>query len=350
LAALEETMRRFPHDAVAPTARAEVLRDLGRHDEALAASEEATRRFPHNEVASAARAEVLRDLGRHDEALAALEETRRRFPHNAVAPAARAEVLRDLGRHDEALSALEETTRRFPYNRVAATARAVTLRDMGRYEEAIYALMQMRRSFPRDLFVRNTLGHVLAMSGKLSDAQALLSPVAENPKVRDDWIASHILATAWLKAGKYAEATSAFETGARDCSFRDVRPYFETASKLALLLNDRAVEAATQIEALAQRPQLPRKEVVVLRLFQAHALAEAGKKAQAEAVLGSATILDFAGFREKRLKQALTEQYGLTRPISAGPNKKLTEEIKDLEIGLITPPLWNTRAIALRAA
>ena len=95
-------MRRFPQDEVAPNARAETLRDLGRYDEALAAFEETMRRFPQDEVAPNARAETLRDLGRYDEALAAFEETMRRFPQNEVAPTARAHLLASLGRVQEA--------------------------------------------------------------------------------------------------------------------------------------------------------------------------------------------------------------------------------------------------------
>jgi tetratricopeptide (TPR) repeat protein len=148
LAALEDTMRRFPANEVAPNARAETLRDLGRYEEALAALEDTMRRFPANEVAPNARAETLRDLGRYEEALAALEDTMRRFPADEVAPTARAETLCDLGRYEEALTAFEDIMRRFPHDVVAPTARAETLRDLGRYEEALAAFEDTMRRFP----------------------------------------------------------------------------------------------------------------------------------------------------------------------------------------------------------
>ena len=53
---------------MAATARADILCDLGRYDEALAAFEDALHHFPHNEAAATARAETLRNLGRYDEA------------------------------------------------------------------------------------------------------------------------------------------------------------------------------------------------------------------------------------------------------------------------------------------
>jgi predicted Zn-dependent protease len=102
-------MGRFPHNEVAPTARAETLRDLGRYEEALAAFEETMRRFPHNEVARNARAHLLgnfRRLGDVETLLVpAAREARTRNDWIAAHILAMARLR--AGRIDEALVELE---------------------------------------------------------------------------------------------------------------------------------------------------------------------------------------------------------------------------------------------------
>ena len=94
-----------------------VLREMGKHDEALAAFEETITRFPRDMVAFNGSAEVLREMGKHNEALAAFEETITRFPRDVVAFNGRAEVLREMGKHDEALAAFRRNNHSIPWGR-----------------------------------------------------------------------------------------------------------------------------------------------------------------------------------------------------------------------------------------
>jgi tetratricopeptide (TPR) repeat protein len=120
------------------------------------------RRFPANEVAPNARAETLRDLGRYEKALAAFEDTMRRFPASAAAPTARAETLRDLGRYEEALAAFEETMRRFPHNEVTRNAYAHLLGQLGRIDDVEKLLaFAAKRSLTRGDWIA---AHILAMA------------------------------------------------------------------------------------------------------------------------------------------------------------------------------------------
>ncbi|MGR3717497.1 MAG: tetratricopeptide repeat protein [Thermohalobaculum sp.] len=352
LAAFDDTMRRFPQDVVAPTARAETLRDLGRHEEALAAFEDTMRRFPQDVVAPTACAETLRDLGRHEDALAAFDDTMRRFPQNEVAPTARAETLRDLGRHEEALAAFDDTMRRFPQDVVAPTARAETLRDLGRHEEALAAFDDIMRRFPQNAVAPTACAHLLATCGRLSEAETMLAKATARLVTNSDWIALHIIATARLRAGRVDDAISDLERGARHCSFRDTRRYFETALPLALLAKKRAAEAAERLEAIARNPLMPRREATNIVLFQAHALAEAGEPNRARALVESAQIVDFAAARQRQLAAALTEKYGLItgEPTSAERSEQLSERISTLEFELLRPRLWSVRTATMRAA
>ena len=292
------------------------------------------------------RAETLRDLGRHDEALAAFEETMRRFPQDEVAPTARAEALRDLGRHDEALAAFEEATRRFPQNQVAPTARAETLRDLGRHDEALAAFEETMRRFPQNQVAPNAYAHLLAEVGRFQDAEALLVPRATRSRTRDDWIAKHILGMARLRAGCASEALTEFEQGIRFCSFPDMRRSFETGRTLALLAEHRAAEAVQQLEKLAKIRSLSSNEMTNIVLFQTHALAEAGEPLRARELVNSAQIIDFAAARQKRLAGALAERYGLISGVRPSDPKvrELNEEIETLEFELVRPKLWTFRA------
>ncbi|HKI15648.1 MAG TPA: tetratricopeptide repeat protein, partial [Roseiarcus sp.] len=109
----------LPPDAALENARAELLRELGRPEDALAAFDETIRLFPRDDVARNARGETLRELRRPEDALAAFDETIRLFPRNEVARTARGETLRELGRPEDALAAFDETIRLFPRNVVA---------------------------------------------------------------------------------------------------------------------------------------------------------------------------------------------------------------------------------------
>ena len=230
LASFDETIVRFPENVVARNARAETLRDLGRLDEALASFDDTIVRFPEDVVARTARAETLRDLGRFDEALASFDDIIERFPEDVVARTARAETLRDLGRLDEALASFDDTIVRFPENAVARTARAETLRDLGRLDEALASFDDIIVRFPESLVARNALAHILGRLGDVDRAEALLKVAAAGPRLRQDWIAAHILAMARLRAGRIDEALKGLDQGIRECPFADVRKYFRNRS------------------------------------------------------------------------------------------------------------------------
>jgi tetratricopeptide (TPR) repeat protein len=76
----------------------------------LALYEETNEKFPQDVVGFCGKAEVLRELGRLDEALALYEETNEKFPHNVFGYNGRAGVLILKGRIDEAIELLSQGT------------------------------------------------------------------------------------------------------------------------------------------------------------------------------------------------------------------------------------------------
>jgi tetratricopeptide (TPR) repeat protein len=234
----------------------------------------------------------------------------------------------------------------------ALNVRAETLRDLGRYEEALTTFQETMRRFPDDEVAPNAYAHLLAELGRLPEVEARLAPAAQRLRNGGDWIAAHILAMARLRAGHTKEALAELERGAQFCPFPERRKYFITALPLALLADQRAAEAARQLETIAKDPTLSRVNAANIVLFQAHALAESGQNQHAQTHVESAQIIDFATARQKQLAYALIERYGLAGgPPAAGASaQQLSEDIAALEFELVGPKLrrslWSHRRAA----
>ena len=210
----EGVIQDFPHDPVGRNGRAEVLKALGRLDEALREYEEAVRDFPHNVVARAGRAEVLKALGRLDEALQEYEGAVRDFPQDLVARNGRAEVLKALGRLDEALQEYEEAVRDFPHNVVARSGRAEVLKALGRLDEALREYDGAVRDFPHNVVARTGRAEVLKALGRLDEAlQEYEGAVRDFPQ---DVVARSGRAEVLKALGRLEEALREYDGAVRD--------------------------------------------------------------------------------------------------------------------------------------
>jgi tetratricopeptide (TPR) repeat protein len=259
-------------------ARAEVLRELARPEDALAALDATIQMFPRHVVPRNARAEVLRELGRPEDALAALDEAISLFPRDVVPRSARAEVLRELGRPEDALAALDETIQLFPRNEVARTARANLLSLMGRHQEVTESLIS----------------------------------VADAPRTRGDWICVHVLAISNLRAGKIEDAIAILKNGRKNSPFRDTWCYFDGALAVALLAKRNATEAVAVIEQ-AERIAGTAEQRKTLYLLRTHATVDLGRvEAASDLLRKSAAIIPFESFLQKSLARELTRRIELT--------------------------------------
>ncbi len=99
---------------------------------------------------------------------------------------------------------------------------------------------------------------------------------------------------------------------------------------------------------------LSRVEKANVALFEVHALAEAGERELAQALVESEEVIDFAAYRQKRLASKLTERYSLGGgPSASGADaQQLSKDIATLEFVLVlpTPALRSYRAGFRRAA
>src|SRR5579885_3204581 len=126
-------------DAFTNTGRAETFRASGRLHDALTAYDSAVAEHPDNVVAKNGRAETLRAMGRLDEALAAYDAVLVDNIGDAFTKTGRAETLRAMGRLHDALTAYDSAVAEHPESAVAKRGRAEVLKAMGRLDEALAA-------------------------------------------------------------------------------------------------------------------------------------------------------------------------------------------------------------------
>ncbi len=182
---------------------AEVLRDMGRYDEALAEYKSLTEQVPFESAAWAGLASVLMDLGNFDDAikyfgiaathsggvvaangratayklsgnfpsaLRLYDEALREFPNEAALLCGRAEVLRARGDLLEALDAYDLAIERAPYLPIPLNGKAEVLKELQRYSEAADVLRNAIILFPYDQATVSGYAGLLKSRGRYDEA------------------------------------------------------------------------------------------------------------------------------------------------------------------------------------
>ena len=146
----EETLRAHPDSVFARHGRADVLRTMGRLCDALDAYDAMLLDDPTDVFAKTGRAMVFKTGRRFEEALAAYADTAREHPECIVAKTGGADVLKVMGRLADALSAYDAALLAHPASMVARTGRADILRLLGRHDDSLAAYHEAGRAHPQD--------------------------------------------------------------------------------------------------------------------------------------------------------------------------------------------------------
>jgi Flp pilus assembly protein TadD len=149
-----EAVRRFPENAVARVALADLLVKTERFADAEALLRETMDRFRDNEVSRNALADLLAKTERFADAEALLRETMDRFRDDEFSRNALADLLTRSDRLDEAEYLYRETMAQFRRDRVAPHALAFLLLRRNRIAEAEDLYWQIRSRFAEDRYTR----------------------------------------------------------------------------------------------------------------------------------------------------------------------------------------------------
>ena len=125
---------------------------------------------------------VLRELGRHEEALVPALRAVELAPNEFDVQWNLSVVLRELGRHEEALVPALRAVEQNPYHFQGQTALAGILYKLGRHEEALVPALRARELAPNEFDVQWNLAFVLVALERYAEAlQAFDRAVAIDP-------------------------------------------------------------------------------------------------------------------------------------------------------------------------
>ncbi len=172
LAEYNNIIATYPENAIAKNGRADVLKAMGRFDEALAEYNTIIAAYPEDAFAKSGRADVLKVMGRFDEALAEYNTIMAEYPENAIVKNGRADVLKVMGRLDEALAEYNTIIATYPENAFAKNGRADVLKAMGRFDEALAEYNTIIAAYPENAIAKNGRADVLKVMGRLDEALA----------------------------------------------------------------------------------------------------------------------------------------------------------------------------------
>lgn len=326
-----------PNDAEAWNALASVAHETGRSDEALTAYARALENDPRLLAARLARAGLLLDLDRLDEAGADIEYLRKEYPVEPRAMLLRALWLQRRGETDAARTALadtgavlkavpRETMERFP---ALLLVSGLTHSALGELERARDDLARYLELAPDNPGARKQLGAVYVRLNEPTQAVAVLEPA--RLRVPDDPRILALLGVAYSMKGSHLVATELLEKAAAlSGGAPDIRTDL-AASRLRVGRQDEALDelagvfdhdpaqtrAGVMLASLhLQRGEAPAAVEIMQKLVEnepqnltflnilASALLAVGKQAEARAALERAVEID-PGF--------LPAQLGLAR-------------------------------------
>ena len=291
-------IRRFPHEPVLLSGKADVLRTMGRYEDAVEVYASAVERFPFEPAAFNGYAETVRDIGDISGALRIYEVAVNKFPQDVRVRSGQAKTLQVAGRYADALQAFDKNVRDFPYDLFGLTGRANLLRLLGRYNDAVEAYEAIIVRRPDYAAARNGKAAVLILLGKLDLADAMLP--RENPTTSIEWVGYHIRGMMYLKSGNIEDAIKVFTYGIQKNPFHRERSLFESGLAAAKI-RIREFEPAARL--------LEQTSGVIAKLLQMHSFAAIGNIDRAKAAMLAVNDNEPPGV--VHLREALATKFSL---------------------------------------
>jgi tetratricopeptide (TPR) repeat protein len=184
---------------------------MGRLDDALQEYESIAKEFPHNVVARTGRAEVLKGMGHLQEALREYESIAKEFPADVFARNGRAEVLKGMGRLEDALREYESTAKQFPADVVVRNGAASVCVLLADYELATAWIGASIDAEPVNWVGLHILGMIRLRTDRTAEAVALFERGLRDGPFEGRRIFRSALAYARLLAHDLDQAASILE-------------------------------------------------------------------------------------------------------------------------------------------
>ncbi len=197
---------RFPDRPVGHIGVAEVLREMGRLDDAEEAFSKATRLFPDSEWAATHYAEIALRRQEWTEALRRWESVTEKFPDHADSYIGLAAALRGLARLDEADAVLAQAVVRFTRNHWVAIGYAQTAVERRDWARAVYRWDLVLQRFPHEAAGHIGKATALIEAGRLDEAERVLNAAAVRFPT-DQLVARGLSTLAVRRAGAIVEPT-----------------------------------------------------------------------------------------------------------------------------------------------
>lgn len=205
-----DTLAKNPESLIAHNNLGSILRQQGKHHEAMVHFSEALRIRPDAVEALNNLGISLDTQGRQEEAVVYFTEALRLKPNYVAAHNNLGVALTALGKLEEAIAHLSEALRLNPQYAEAHNNLGIALTSQGKPEEAVVHFSEAIRLKPQHAEAHNNLGFVLTGQGRLEEAIAHL---AEAIRLKPDYIEAHNnLGAALAKQGKFDQAISHYST------------------------------------------------------------------------------------------------------------------------------------------
>lgn len=228
-----DAVERFPTQVVLLCGLAEVYKVAGRHEEALARFKEIVQVYPEDSSCHSGYAEALREAGRISDAIEVYSAARKKFPAELIVRSGYANILRVSGRLSEALVEYEGVTRDFPFNLDTLVSRGALLREFGQADNAIELYDRVLARDPSNLSARTAKAAILGTRKFFEEAHRILPN--DPPKMKADWVAQHVRAMLYLKAGRFDAAVELLKEGASRAHGERQRALFQVGLALAMM-------------------------------------------------------------------------------------------------------------------
>jgi tetratricopeptide (TPR) repeat protein len=237
-------------DVVVDSTAAEVLKNLGRFDEAREQYEAALLKFGEERYLLNGLADVLKDCGNFDRSLSIYVKAEKEFPDDPVAPNGITTVYFDSGQYDLALIKAKKNLEVYgdPVSRVIC---GNILRHLGRYHESLAIMRSAVNHFPNELRIWSGFIRSLGLAGRNEEALERCNAfIQQFPNRPSPYSAKGELLR---KMGRLAESLDSYNKGL------SVFPYhrgLQMGKATVLLLLGSSNEASVMIDANEPQTEL----------------------------------------------------------------------------------------------